>query len=137
VARFDKTEPHVGSFRAKLNAQWLLADVGRVRAVSLNANGRVVRGNPAGSTGLRGLIALGLQRNAGHPVDVMTSGEILDITAADIAGTLVAGAPVYATNTTGAGTLTMTAGAGVSVVGFLVEIDRLIVRMPTYTTAGA
>lgn len=136
MSRFDKYEPHVGGFRARLEANWLPADVGVIRAVSLNANGRVVRGNPAGSTGLRGLIALGMVRNAKHPVDVMTSGEILDVTAADIAGTLVAGAPVYALKTTAAGTLTMTAGTNL-LVGFLVETDRLVVRMPFDATAGA
>lgn len=136
MSRFDKYEPHVGGFRARLNANWLQADVGVIRAVSLNANGRVIRGNPVGSTGLRGLLALGKIRNAGHPVDVMTAGEILDITAADIVGTLVAGAPVYALKTTAAGTLTMTAGTNLR-VGFLVEIDRLVVRMPFDDTAGA
>lgn len=134
MSRFDKYEPHVGGFRARLNAAWLQADVGITRAVSLNASGRVVKGNPAGSTGLRGLIALGMVRNAGHPVDVMTAGEILDITASDITGTLVAGAPVYAVRATGA--LTMTA-SGNQLVGFLVETDRLVVRFPQDTTAGA
>lgn len=135
MGRFDKYEPRVGGFRARLNANWLDADVGIVRAVSLNANGRVIKGNPVGSTGLRGVIALGLARKAGHPVDVMTSGEILDISGTDIAGTLVAGAPVFAPATTATGALTMTAG-GV-LVGFLVEIDRLVVRFAVSGTTGA
>lgn len=133
MARFDQV--HIG-VRARLNADWLDADVGKILAVSLNANGKVVKGNPAGSTGLRGLVALGMARKAGHPVDLMRQGEILDVAATDIAGTLVAGAPVYALKTTAAGTLTMTAGTNL-LVGFLVEIDRLVVAMAPDTTAGA
>lgn len=133
MARFDQV--HIG-FRARLNSNWLDADVGKILAVSLNANGRIVKGNPAGSTGIRGLVALGLARKAGHPVDPMRQGEILDVAATDIAGTLVAGAPVYALKTTAAGTLTMTAGTNL-LVGFLVETDRLIVSFNPDTTAGA
>jgi hypothetical protein len=133
VARFDKADPS-GTFRARLEADWLDADVGRVRAVALNANGRVVKGNPVGATGLRGLIALGMKRTARHPVDVMFHGEILDITADDVAGTLVAGAPVYAIRATGA--LTMTATSN-QLVGHLVETDRLVVRCSVDATAGA
>jgi hypothetical protein len=133
VARFDKAHPS-GTFRARLEADWLEADVGRARAVALNANGRVVKGNPAGATGLRGIVALGMVRKARHPVDPMFHGEVLDITAADIAGTLVAGAPVYAIRATGALTMVST---GNQLVGHLVEIDRLVVRMPVDTTAGA
>jgi hypothetical protein len=135
VARFDKYEPHVGGFRARLNADWLTADVGVVRAVSLNASGRVVKGNPAGAIGLKGLVALGMVRKAGHPVDVMQLGEILDITDAEVAGTLDAGIYIYAVRATGELTVTAT---GNVYVGHMVEIDRLVVRMlPQDTTAGA
>lgn len=135
MGRFDKVEPHIGNFRARLEANWLLADVGVVRAVSLNASGRVVKANPAGSSGLKGVLALGMIRNARHTVDVMTSGEILDITALDITtGTLTPGANVYAIRATGL--LTMTASGNVY-IGHLVEADRLVVRMPQDTTAGA
>jgi hypothetical protein len=133
VARFDQ---YIVGTRARLNSNWLDADVGKVLAVSLNANGKVIKGNPAGSTGIRGLVALGLARKAGHPVDLMRQGEILDIATTDIAGTLVAGAPVYALKTTAAGTLTMTAGTNL-LVGFLVEIDRLVVSFNPDGTAGA
>lgn len=135
MSRFDKADPS-GTFRARLEADWALADVGVIRAVSLNANGRVVRGNPVGGTGIRGLVALGMQRKAKHPIDIMFHGEILDVSALDIAGTLVAGAPVYALKTTAAGTLTMTAGTNL-LVGHLVEIDRLVVRCQPDGTAGA
>jgi hypothetical protein len=137
VGRFDQVEPHVSAFRARLLANWLEADVGVVRAVSLNGSGLVVKGNPAGSSGLKGVVALGKIRNAGHPVDVMQLGEILDITAAEITGTRVAGGNVYATTTTASGLLTMTGGAGTVRIGHLVEVDRLIVRFTQDATAGA
>lgn len=125
MARFDKYEPHVGGFRARLNADWLDADVGVVRAVGLNASGLVVKG--AGATGVKGVVALGLARKAGHAIDVMTAGEILDITDAEVGGAaLAAGQNIYVTAATGA--LTTAATGLVVYVGFMVEIDRLIVR---------
>ena len=136
MARFDKYEPHVGGFRARLNADWLDADVGKIIAVSLNANGRIVKGNPAGSSGLKGVVALGMARKAGHPVDVMQFGEILDVVDDDVAGTLGAGLNVFALGTTSAGTLTLTATSNVY-VGHMVEIDRLVVRFAQSITAGA
>lgn len=136
MARFDKYEPHVGGFRARLNADWLDADVGKIIAVSLNANGRIVKGNPVGSSGLKGVVALGMARKAGHPVDVMQFGEILDVVDDDVAGTLGAGLNVFALGTTAAGTLTLTATSNVY-VGHMVEIDRLVVRFAQSTTAGA
>lgn len=133
MARFDQIQ--VG-FRARLNADWLDADVGKIIAVSLNANGRVIKGNPAGSNGLKGVVALGLARKAGHPVDIMTQGEILDVVDDDVAGTLAAGVNVYALGTTAAGTMTLTAASNVY-VGHMVEIDRLVVRFVQSATAGA
>lgn len=133
MARFDQV--HIG-FRARLNADWLDADVGKIIAVTLNANGRVIKGNPAGGIGLKGVVALGMARKAGHPVDIMTQGEILDVVDDDVAGTLAAGSNVYALGTTNAGTLTLTATNNVY-VGHMVEIDRLVVRMAQSTTAGA
>lgn len=133
MSRFDKADPS-GTFRARLEADWLLADVGLVRAVALNANGRVVKGNPVGATGLRGVVALGMVRKAKHPIDIMFHGEILDVSALDIAGTIVAGAPVYAIRSTGALTMVSTSN---QLIGHLVEVDRLIVRCPVDATAGA
>lgn len=133
MSRFDQ---YLIGARARLAADWLDADVGLTKAVSLNANGLVVKGNPAGSTGIRGVIALGMKRKAGHPVDMMRQGEILDITASDIAGTLVKGAPVFVPKTGGTGALTMTA-TGNLLVGFLVELDRLVVTLVPDITAGA
>jgi hypothetical protein len=134
VARFDKYEPHVGGFRGRLEANWATGDVGVVRAVSINASGRVVKGNPVGSNGLKGVVALGKVRNARHPIDVMTAGEILDMTDAEVAGTLAAGVNIYAIRATGELTVTAT---GNVYVGHMVEIDRLIVRFAQDNTAGA
>ncbi len=134
MSRFDLVEPHVGGFRARLEADWLLADVGVVRAVSLNASGRAVKGNPVGSNGLKGVVALGMVRKARHPIDVMTSGEILDITDDEVAGTLAAGVNIFAVPATGA--LTVTATSNIY-VGHMVEIDRLVVRFAQSIVAGA
>lgn len=123
MARFDQYK--VG-FRARLNADWLDADVGKPLVCSINANGKVVKGKATGQPGLKGLVALGLARKAGHPVDLMQMGEVLDVVDNDVAGTLVAGINIYATPGTGA--LTITAAGGIY-VGFMVEADRLIVCM--------
>lgn len=133
MARFDQYQT---GFRAPLNVDWLDADVGKIIAVSLNANGRIVKGNPAGSSGLKGVLALGMARKAGHPVDVMQNGEILDVVDDDVAGTLGAGLNVFALGTTAAGTLTLTAASNVY-VGHMVQIDRLVVRFAQSITAGA
>lgn len=122
MARFDQYQ--VG-FRARLNADWLLADVAVPLMCSLNSSGKVVKGKTTGQPGLKGLVALGMQRKAGHPVDLMQAGEVLDVVDNDVAGTLAAGINIYAVPGTGA--LTITASGNIY-VGFMVEIDRLIVR---------
>lgn len=134
MARFDQ---YIVGFRARLNADWLDADVGKIIGVSLNANGRVVKGNPDGATGIKGVVALGMARKAGHPVDIMQVGEILDVVDDDVAGTLAAAVNIYVGNTTliTPGTMTMTATNGVY-VGHMVEIDRMIVRLTQSVTAG-
>lgn len=120
-ARFDKYDPVSGGCRARLAADWLDADVGAVRGVKLDGNGRVVKADSV--TNGKGLVALGKKRLAGEPVDVMQHGEIVDITG------LAAGTDYYiAAN----GTLTATPpGAGVNGIyaGFTVEADRLVVRV--------
>jgi len=132
VARFDHTDPNTGTFRARLEATWLDADVGVVRGVGLNANGRAVKG--AGASGLKGVVALGMVRNARHPIDVMTTGEILDVTDNEVTGTLAAGINIYCVP--GTGLLTVTATGNVY-VGHMVEIDRLIVRFGMFPEVSA
>lgn len=123
MARFDQYKT---GFRARLNADWLDADVGVPLCCSLNASGRVVKGKATGQPGLKGLVALGMARKAGHPVDLMMDGEVLDVVDNDVAGTLAAGINIYAVPGTGA--LTITAASNLY-IGFMVEIDRLIVHM--------
>lgn len=116
MARFDKYEPHVGGFRAPLNAAY----TGSASAigVGLNSSGRVVVG--AGATGIVGVICQPADRAAGDIVDVMTSGELIEF--AGTAGT------VYTALTT-TGVIGVTAADGTHIrIGFTVEGDRLIVR---------
>lgn len=120
-AHYDKYDPISGGFRAPLAAAIADADPNVVRAVSLDANGRVVVGTAANSGGV-GVHVAHKALNAGDITDVMTHGEIVDV-----AG-LVAGTTYYAAAD---GTLTATApGAGVNgyKVGHTVEADRLVVR---------
>lgn len=126
-ARFDKYDPVSGGFRARLAADWLDADVGAVKAVRLDGNGRVVKGSgtTAATPLCRGVIALGKKRLAGEPVDVMTDGEIVEVPG-------LAAGTIYYTPTDATGTLTATPpGAGINMIqiGHTVEADRLVVRV--------
>jgi hypothetical protein len=147
VARYDKYEPIAGGFRAPLNANLTLNAKGEFgpKAVSINASGRVVVGT-GGTTGLVGILVKNAPRlpagpssivsdrgyNAAAPigamagdiVDVMTNGEIVDLSGAGITG-LAAGQPIYAT---AGGDLTNVVGANTK-VGFTVEATRMIVRV--------
>jgi hypothetical protein len=125
MARYDKYEPLTGGFRAKLNANWLLADLNKVVAVSLNASGKVVKGT-AGQTGFVGVVCLTKVLNADDVVDVMQDGEIVELTG------LAAGTVYYAV-TTGEG-VTATNATGLRRVGWTVEATRLIVRCQTDIT---
>jgi len=116
VARFDKTEPHVGSYRAPLAANWPSGDVAIVVACGHDANGRVVKG--AGNSGVKGVVALGKVRPAGHVIDIMTSGEIVDCVG------LTAGTTYYMQDN---GTISTVATG--TYLGHTVEADRLIVRV--------
>jgi hypothetical protein len=143
--RYDKYDPISGGFRAKLAADLTFDTEGSsgVKGVSLDANGRVVIGT-GGQSGLVGVMvknvplypslgsvaggvnaAVPIGGKAGQVVDIMTSGEIVDVPG------LIAGNEVYVTPT---GVLTTTATANFR-VGFTVEASRLIVRLAT-PTAG-
>lgn len=117
MARYDKYEPNVGGYRAALNADWLDADLNKVCPVSLNANGRLLKGT-GGQSGFAGVLVLTKKRFAGDVVDVMTSGEIVELTG------LTAGTNYYA----------LANGDGVATtntlpkVGHTVEATRLVVR---------
>lgn len=144
MARYDKYDPISGGFRAKLNANLtpdVNGEVGPI-GVSLNTSGRLVEGGAAGA--IKGVLvknaaregaprySTGMQgdpnpdafigQRAGDPVDVMTSGEIVGLSGLG----LTPGASIYAAAADGALTETATSN---TYVGFMVEADRLVVRM--------
>lgn len=137
MGRYDKYEPIAGGFRAPLAADLTFDSSGEFgpKVVSLDANGRVVVGT-AGASGAVGVlvknvpkypglgnvpgqvnVAVPIGGKAGDIVDVMTSGEIVDITG------LTAGTVYYAAAN---GDLTVTTGT--ARVGHTVEAGRLVVR---------
>jgi hypothetical protein len=94
VARYDKYDPKVGGFRAFLAVDWTnTADLNKVWPVGLDVNGHVVKGG--GQTGVVGVLILTRKMLAAdEPVDVMTSGEIVEFPTANAgapAGTVVWG----------------------------------------------
>lgn len=140
MGRYDKYDPISGGFRAPLAADLTFNSEGEFgpKVVSLDANGRVVVGT-AGQSGAVGVLiknvpkypglgnipgavntAVPIGGKAGDIVDIMTSGEITDITG------LVAGKAYFAAVN---GDLTVTAGT--ARVGQTVEATRLVVRFTT------
>jgi hypothetical protein len=119
MSRYDKYEPHSGGFRAALAGAWTgsAAPIG----VGLDVNGRVVAG--AGQSGIVGILCKPDDAAALAIVDVMTSGEIVEFT------TGAAGTAYTALTTTGA-IGTTAPDATHKMVGFTVEADRLVVRVP-------
>jgi len=144
MARYDKYDPISGGFRALLNANLTLTDGGFMGAVSLNSSGRVVVGT-AGQSGLVGVLVKNAAKGpigawdtsmqggtpnpyapvgaiAGDVVDIMTSGDIVDLDTTDFP----AGSKVYAS---AAGVISTSAAAGAIQVGWTVEAGRLVVRV--------
>jgi hypothetical protein len=131
MARVDKYEPYSGGFRARLAAAWAAAD-GTPVAVGLDATGKVVPGG--GVSGIVGVVVLVKEfKNAGDTVDVMTSGELVDVGDTGFTGR-AAGIPVYAVIASGA--LTNVATANIK-IGHMVEADRLVVRKGAAAGTGA
>lgn len=143
MARYDKYEPIAGGFRAPLAADLIFDANGEFgpKVVSLNANGRVVVGT-AGQSGAMGVLvknvpkypglgnipgqvnaAVPIGGKAGDIVDVMTMGEIVDITPG-----LTAGTAYYAAANGDLATAAPAAGANGYKVGATVEAGRLVVR---------
>lgn len=119
--RWDKTDP-VDTIRARLNADWLAADLGVIVGVGLNASGNVVKG--AGNTGVIGVVCLTRELKAGHPVDIIKRGEAVG-GAEVIVGTAAVAGTSYAISA--AGVITATAAGVRGTLGNTVEIDRLVV----------
>lgn len=123
IARIDKYDPKVGGFRAPLAADW--STLSAVRAVGLDANGRVVAG--AGNSGVVGALILTADKKAGDVVDVMTRGEVVEFGGA--AGTTYYASTVDGTTGTSPD-LGGAAGSGAGHhIGWTVEADRLIVSV--------
>lgn len=149
MPRYDKYDPISGGFRGKLNAALTLTDGGYMGAVSLNASGRVVPGT-AGQTGIVGVLVKNVARGpldrnflstfggtpnpyapvgaqAGDQVDIMTSGEIVDLDPDDFpAGTAFYAAADGTIGTDAAGTP----------IGWTVEAGRLVVRVAAAAPAA-
>lgn len=122
MSRFDKYDPFDGGFRARLAAAIPAADAGKLRAVSLNASGRVAIGGAA-VTDLKGLICPTEAMPAGAAIDVMTDGEIGDATTTG--GVAFAAAATAYGHADGTVDAVATAGKAMA---FTVEPSRLIVR---------
>lgn len=143
LARYDKYDPISGGFRAPLAVDFargtpvngVYPNDGKVYAVGLDTNGRVVIG--AGNTGIVGLMVLTEARYAGDVVDVMTQGEITDLNTAtpfdNFAAAPVAGTVYY--GVTADGTINTTATANKR-VGWTVEAKRLVVRIGNGAAGG-
>jgi hypothetical protein len=120
VARYDKVDPISGSFRAPLAADWGAGDVGVVRAVTLDGNGRVVK--VAAADTAKAVLVIDQTMAAGDVVDCMTAGEIVEVG-------LAAGTDYYSKTDATLETAAPAAGANKVRVGHTVEADRLVVRV--------
>lgn len=126
MARFDKVEPKGGSFRAALGFAIPANLVGVPLGVRIDTNGKVQRGSAVVATpaDIRGVICPSNVMGIGDAIDVMTDGEIVDMTG------LTAGASVYADSTTAINKGDLVTSATTNkAVGWTVEATRLIVRV--------
>lgn len=129
MARVDKTEPRVGSFRAPLAAALATADIGKLQAVSIDTNGRAAIGGAA-QTAISGVICPVRTMEAGEAIDVFTSAEFEEAT--ETAGTaFTLGAPVFAHAD---GTIDDTSANGVAIGITVTRNTRLVLRVPPATT---
>lgn len=117
MARYDKYDPISGGFRAPLAFAVTSTDVGKILAVGLDANGRIVKG--AGNSGIKGALVVDKPKAIGDIVDTMTDGEIVEVTG------IAAGTSVYGVPADGAVNTTATANI---YLGHTVEASRLVVR---------
>lgn len=136
MSRYDKYDGVNGGFRAALNAAWSATsgpssatDLNRILVVGLNNSGRVVKATTVALAS--GVLILTGAKAAGDVVDVMTHGEIVEISGTDMesGSAPTAGQKLWFNAT--ASRLTSTApAAGVAgfYVGQIVEAGRLVVR---------
>lgn len=136
MSRYDKYNPVSGGFRVPLNAAWnatsgpaSVTDLSRILVVGVNGSGRAVKATTVALAS--GILILTGAKAAGDVVDVMTDGEVVEISGTDMqSGTApTAGQKLYLDTT--ASRLTSTApGVGVNgfYVGQIIEAGRLVVR---------
>lgn len=125
MARYDKYDPISGGYRAQLNADLTATEdtgTGNPLMVSLNASGKVVVGAALATTPGRGVLCTTKNMKAGDVVDVMTDGEVVEMS-----GT-AAGAIVTGVTTTGV-TDDVAVDATHLAVGYTVESTRMVVRV--------
>jgi len=127
MARFDKYDGKTGGFRARLGFAPAASEVGDVIPITINGSGLAVKGS---ATACDAVICLSSLLNQNDPVDCMTRGEIVDVSAsADNITGAATGATMYSA---AAGAINTTApGAGVNGVriGKFVEAWRLVVNV--------
>jgi hypothetical protein len=140
ISRVDKYGPKTGGFRAPLNAAMNatsgpsgVTDLDRVICVALNGSGKVVKATTAAS--VVGVVCLPSAKAAGAVVDVMTSGEIVELGTADIQGaTAPTAGTKYFLEATASRLAATAPGAGVNgaYIGTTVEAGRLVVRVGSF-----
>lgn len=118
MARYDKYDPESGGFRSPLAVDFLPADLSVLLGVGQNATGETVIGG--GNSGVIGVLVLTKAYKAGHVIDVMTQGEVVEFGGAP-------GTVYWADPTTGV--INATKATGKVRVGHTVEGGRLIVRV--------
>jgi hypothetical protein len=133
MSRYDLYDPVSGGFRAPLAVAITSADIGKIQAVSIAAGTGLVTIGGAAETAVSGVICAHKAFSAGDMIDVMTAGQITNAT--KTGGTAwAAGDIVYAHGTTGGvGVVDAVATAG-KVIGKVIELDRVIIRVPPATT---
>lgn len=128
MARFDKYSGVTGGFRARLGWTPVAAEVGDIIAVVINGTGLAVKTTDAISCD--GVVCLSSLLNLNDVVDIMTDGEIVDVsaTADNVTGAAV-GASAFAN--TGGAVFATAPGAGINGtrIGRFVEAWRLVVRV--------
>jgi hypothetical protein len=134
LSRYDKIDPFGGSFRAPMNADLTLAafnalQTGNPVGVTLNSSGKVIVGGPGnvfGDEDIVGLLVITKNVKAGDIVDIMKTGEIVEL-----AGN-VAGDTIWISNTTGLlDSVPPAIGVNKVRAGYTVEATRLIVGLQT------
>lgn len=125
MARIDKADSTVGVVRADLGEDIPLASMDTILGVGLNTLGRALRGKA--NTGVIGLINPGKKvRLAGKRIDIFKTGEVVECEG------LAPGRKAYADHATGVVSTPAAPPAdltAVTVVGYTVEADRLIIQL--------